>query len=54
MQDMVDISTIEGLKEMARQCDETEAEFLRLLHEDSRIADNMRDYWKNQSCGEES
>ena len=33
--------------------DKAEAEFLTALKEDSRIADNMRDYWKHQNCGAE-
>jgi len=31
--------------------DKAEAEFLKALHEDSKIAEYMRDYWKHLSSG---
>ena len=44
-------STLGKLAQLTGKALEAEAEFRRLLHEDSRIADNMRDYWKNQQGG---
>ena len=39
------------LEKLAEARNIEHAEFLKVLHEDGAIADNMRDYWKNQQGG---
>ena len=40
------------MKRLAQFSKEAHAEFVGQLHEDSRIADNMRDLWKNQGVND--
>ena len=45
--------SIQDIEVLIQLRDEAEAECWKQLKEDSRIADNMRDYWKHQNSGAE-
>ncbi|KKM86361.1 hypothetical protein LCGC14_1279850 [marine sediment metagenome] len=51
--EMAKLDNLEWLAYLVQRRDEAEAEFLEELRETDRIADNMRDVWKNQNAQSE-